>query len=508
MIKKSVLIFIFIVFIFSVVSAQVVNGDTLTVEGKKILKIWGTHSERGFATGYLMGNEIKYLFGSYFIGSVFSGSAALYEYSRQFFLNSFVIEAKYHDEAQGIIDGMIAAGIDIFDVTLQRNVDRHDVLLVNSIVDMLALSELEIQADFGCSSLSSWGENTIDDPELAGDLVITRFMDWTPHPALHDNHILIIHFPAENDEVNWMSFTFPGLFGALSAINEEGVSAYMNVGNNHNYINPQNLHPILLSVRNGIESYDYNGDFQSNPQDVADAVSGKIHLSGSIIHSANTSYALVIESNYLSGSVVRDDSENTLIPLEHLAATNHFRKLYDPIYCYRYQHIADSLAANTQMSVHRSWELLSAAAGLNHNLHAIEYAPSLNQIKWSTSVSSSPAYQLPPTEFEISELFTMPVSIDNIYIEIISVVNTYPNPFFENVSLSFSLSQPTNVYLSIYNIRGQKMKSLIEESRSRGTYTVSWNGRDESDQPLPSGIYFYRFDTDYMTESGRLVLVK
>ncbi|MDO9578506.1 MAG: FlgD immunoglobulin-like domain containing protein [Candidatus Cloacimonadales bacterium] len=506
--QKSALTLVFLFFIFSIISAQVVNGDTLTVDGKKILKVWGTHYERGFATGFLVGENIKYLEGTYFIGSIFGGSSMLYESTREFFLNCFSIEDKYQSEAQGMIAGMIDAGIDLFDATLQRDLDKDDILMVNAIVDLIAISELDLQDDFGCSSISSWGNNTINDPELMGDLVITRQMDWTPHPALNDNHILIIHFPAENDEVNWMSFTFPGLFGALSAINEDGISAFMNVGNIHNYTFQQNLHPILLSARNGIESYDYNGDFQSNPQDVADAISDMTYLSGSIVHSANQDYGLIIESNNENGTVIRDESENIIIPFEHLVATNHFRKLYDPIYCYRYQNIADSLSLNAEMSVHRSWEMLGGAAGVSSNLHDIEYAPSLNIVKWSTSTYSIPAYQILPTEFEISELFTMPVSLDNEYIEIIPVVNTFPNPFYESASLSFSLSQASAVDLSIFNIRGQKVKSLIAETRSRGTYTVLWNGRDESDQPLPSGIYFYKFATDYMTESGRLVLVK
>jgi FlgD Ig-like domain len=506
--KKSVFIFLFLCFIFSIASAQIVNGDTLTVEGKKILKVWGTHSERGFATGYLIGDKIKYLEETYFIGSVFGGSSILYENTREFFLNSFYIEDKYQAEAQGMINGMIEAEIDLFDATLQRDLDKDDVLMVNSIVDLIALQYLDMQGDFGCSSLSSWGNNTIDDPELIGDLVITRLMDWTPHPALNANHILVIHFPAENDEVNWMSFTFPGLFGSLSGINEEGLAAFMNVGNNHNYTAQQNMHPILLSARNGIESYDYNGDYQINPQDVADAISDKVHLSGSIIQSSDQDYSLIVESNNENGTVVRDESENIIIPFEHLVATNHFRKLYDPIYCNRYQNIADSLNINTEMSIHRSWDLLGGAAGISHNLHSIEFAPTINLVKWATSTYSSPAYQILPSEFEISELFTMPVSLDNEYAEIISVVNTFPNPFYESASLSFSLSQSSNVNLCIYNIRGQKIKSLIEEPRSRGTHTVMWNGKDANEQLLPSGVYFYKFETDYMTESGRLVLVK
>ncbi|MCF7793231.1 MAG: T9SS type A sorting domain-containing protein [Candidatus Cloacimonetes bacterium] len=506
---KKILFFCILIFISaSFLQAQTVNGDTLTVSGKKILKVWGTHYERGFATGYLMGENIMNLAQEYFLGSVFGNSAPLYEYAKNIYLSASSIEDKYHDEADGLINGMIDAGVDIYDDTLQRELDKDDILLVNAIVDLAGLTDLPGELDLGCSSMSAWGNNTIDDPELNGDLVLTRQMDWTPHPALNDNHILVVHFPAENDEVNWMSFTFPGLFGALSAINEEGLCAFMNVGNNHDSDNPANLHPVLLSIRNGIESYDYNGDYVTNALDVTDAVSDKIHLSGAIIHTSNQDFGLIAETNNERGTEVRDDSENTMVPQECLVATNHFRKLYNPTYCYRYNNISDSLNANSNITIARSWQVLQGASGIPNNMHMIEYAPSQNLVKWSTSLTGQPAYTIEPSVFELSELFTMPVSIDNDYIEVISVVNTFPNPFVETASLSFSLSQNTAVELSIYNIRGQKIKSLISDSRGRGTYTTFWNGKDESEEPVPSGIYFYRFETSYMNETGRLILVK
>jgi hypothetical protein len=444
----------------------------------------------------------------YFVVGVFGNNATLYEYTKNFLLSASLIETKYHEEAEGMLTGIMDSGVDVFDETLQRDWDEDDILFVNSIVDLIGISDLPGELDFGCSSLSGWGEKTINDPELNGELVITRQMDWTPHPALLDNHILIIHFPAENDEVNWLSFTFPGLFGALSAVNEEGLCAFMNVGNNHSYSNPFNLHPILLSIRNGIESYDFNNDYLIDAHDVADAISEKSHLSGSIVHAANQDFGLIVESNFERGTVVRDDSENTLIPQELLVATNHFRKLYDPVYCYRYENIADSLNANCNLSLTRSWQVLQGASGISTNLHMIEYAPSENLIKWSTALPGLPAYSVDASTFEISELFTLPVSIDNEYIEVIRVVKTFPNPFFETASLSFSLSQSTDVELSIYNIRGQKVKSLVSEARGRGTYTTYWDGKDESNQIVPSGIYFYRFITGYMEETGRLILVK
>jgi flagellar hook assembly protein FlgD len=74
--------------------------------------------------------------------------------------------------------------------------------------------------------------------------------------------------------------------------------------------------------------------------------------------------------------------------------------------------------------------------------------------------------------------------------------------------LSFALPEATSVELSIYNIRGQKLITLVNERKGRGEHTVIWNGLDDAGNSVVSGVYFYRFETEYKSESGRLVLVK
>ena len=506
--KRIIFVLIFVICIISFSYSQTVNGDTLTVDGKKILKVWGTHYERGYATGYLLGDRIKSISENYYLGYIFYNNPVLYETTRTYYLNNFEVEDKYQNEAQGIIDGMIYAGIDLYSNTLQRDIDENDILVSNAIIDLLALDELQRDDESWCSSLSSWGESTILDPELNGDLVITRNMDWTPHNELLENHLLVVHFPIEENETNWLAFTFPGLFGALSALNEDGLCAFMNMGNNNYHPNLNTFHPIFLSIRNGIETYDYNGDMEINPSDIADAIQDKYQLSGSIIHSANQSYAVVIECNNENGVELRDDSDNTIIPEEHLAATNHFRVLYPPVYCYRYENISDSLNSNSNVNINRGWELLAGAAGVPTNLHMIQYAPTLNLIKWSTATAGTPAYQLEPTEFDLEELFTYSTSADPELLEQISLIKSYPNPFYSTTSLYFSLPQASKVELNIFNIKGQKIKELVNDYRREGNYTIEWDGKDEAGNCVVNGIYFYRFETEFKIESGKLILVR
>lgn len=506
--KNIILIFILIIF-SSFCFAQVVNGDMLTVHGKKILKIWGTHSERGYAYGYLMAENIKEVFEGYVLGSLFFNSTTLYTNARNYFISNFEVEQKYINESIAMINGIQAAEVSIFCSILNRDLDEIDILLSNSIVDIAVLYEENFTNRFGCSSLSSWGQNTIQDPDLNGQLVITRNMDWMPHPALLNNHLLIVQFPSEPDEINWLSFTFAGMLGALSAINENGVAAFMNMGNYNNHPNLNTFHPIFFSIRNGIEANDYNGDSQIDPYDIASAISDKYQLSGSIVHSTDEYFGIVVECNNENGVEIRDDSDNTIIPEEHLAATNHFRKLYSPVYCNRYANISDSLNANSLMNVERSWNLLGGAAGINTNLHTIEYAPSLNLIKWSTAQTGIPAYQLEPTVFDSQELFTLNVSTDPDFQQQFSIVSSYPNPFYSSTTISFSAAQtlPFGI-LEIYNIKGQKIKQFKIENSKLKIGKVIWDGTDSNGNSVVSGVYLYRFETKYESECGKLILLK
>ena len=506
---KKITLSVFLFFLlFTIANAQSVNGDTLSVEGKKILKVWGTHYERGYATGYLLGDKIKEISENYFIYAFFGGNSYLYESTRTYFLDNFQIEEKYISETEGMIDGMIEADIILYSEILGRDIDANDLQLSNAIVDLAALGDLNLDYEFGCSSLSSWGESTILDPELSGDLVITRNMDWTPHSALLENHLLVVHFPSEADEVNWLSFTFPGLIGGLSSINENGLCAFMNMGNHNEHPNTYTYHPIFLSIRNGIEVYDYDGDYEIAPEDVLAAIEDNYQLSGSIVHTANHEYGLVIECNNQNGIVARDDNDNTVIPSEHLAATNHFRELYPPASCYRYDNIADSLSVSSDIDLIRSWDLLTGAAGVSHNIHTIQYAPSLNLIKWSTAKPGIPAYQLEPTIFDTEELFTYNTSADPQYFQNNSILSVSPNPFYDSITLSFALPKTADVKLCIYNIKGHKIRTLLSEVLVQGNYRITWDGTDENEKKISSGIYFYTLETINEMYTKKIILLK
>ena len=216
----------------------------------------------------------------------------------------------------------------------------------------------------------------------------------------------------------------------------------------------------------------------------------------------------MIECNNQNGVVVRDDNDNTVIPTEHLVATNHFRELYPSIGCYRYDNIADSLSASSDIDIIRSWDLLTGAAGVSNNIHTIQYVPTLNLIKWSTATVGTPAYQIEPTIFNTEELFTYNTSATPQYYQEDSFLTVSPNPFYNFTNLSFSLPKTSDVTICIYNIKGHKIITLLREVMIQGNYSVSWDGTDENGKKISSGIYFYTLETINNIYTKKVILLK
>lgn len=84
----------------------------------------------------------------------------------------------------------------------------------------------------------------------------------------------------------------------------------------------------------------------------------------------------------------------------------------------------------------------------------------------------------------------------------------YPNPFNPSTTINFSLLQPCGVELSIYNVKGQKIKQLVSEQLSASQHSVVWNGDDENSKNVGSGVYFYKLETDNELKIKKAIIVK
>ena len=89
------------------------------------------------------------------------------------------------------------------------------------------------------------------------------------------------------------------------------------------------------------------------------------------------------------------------------------------------------------------------------------------------------------------------------------VDQNYPNPFNPETKIAFSIANKEQfAKLEIFNIKGQKVKTLVNEELEVGKYSVIWKGNDISGRKVASGVYFYKFDTDDYHNIKKMLLLK
>ena len=87
-------------------------------------------------------------------------------------------------------------------------------------------------------------------------------------------------------------------------------------------------------------------------------------------------------------------------------------------------------------------------------------------------------------------------------------LTNYPNPFNPTTTISFDLPEESKVKIEIYNIKGQKVKTLANDKYQTGNHQVIWNGTDENNKSVGSGVYFYKMETADVTVMKKCLLLK
>ena len=118
-----------------------------------------------------------------------------------------------------------------------------------------------------------------------------------------------------------------------------------------------------------------------------------------------------------------------------------------------------------------SYEIMS---GILHDVHGVLWTDVLEDFEQVSSL---------PTTFSLSQ--------------------NYPNPFNPTTTIVFALPRRSQVNMTLYNILGQTVATLVDEELSAGEYEVTLNGND-----LSSGVYFYRMIAGEFVQGKKLVLLK
>ncbi|MDA3814214.1 MAG: choice-of-anchor D domain-containing protein, partial [Candidatus Cloacimonetes bacterium] len=102
-----------------------------------------------------------------------------------------------------------------------------------------------------------------------------------------------------------------------------------------------------------------------------------------------------------------------------------------------------------------------------------------------------------------------PTGLDDQLPLVTKVNQNYPNPFNPETTIAFSIANSEQyTLLEIFNIKGQKVKTLVNEKLEVGQYNVVWSGTDNSGRKVSSGVYFYKFDAGNYQKINKMLLIK
>ncbi len=116
-----------------------------------------------------------------------------------------------------------------------------------------------------------------------------------------------------------------------------------------------------------------------------------------------------------------------------------------------------------------------------------------------TAIGAEYKYNI-TTDIPFSENDQIP---DNFYL-----FQNHPNPFNPSTTIDFMLKRHQNVNLSVYNILGEKVITLIDKRLLSGFHSIDWNGVDFNNNPVASGIYFYRLSIEDNFIARKMILLK
>jgi len=84
----------------------------------------------------------------------------------------------------------------------------------------------------------------------------------------------------------------------------------------------------------------------------------------------------------------------------------------------------------------------------------------------------------------------------------------YPNPFNPETTISFSIAKTGKAKLEIFNVRGQKVRTLVDGTVEAGTHHILWNGKNDSNGSVGSGMYFYKLTIGHRSDTKKMILMK
>ncbi len=117
-------------------------------------------------------------------------------------------------------------------------------------------------------------------------------------------------------------------------------------------------------------------------------------------------------------------------------------------------------------------------------------------------------YKLADVNYNGEQVYHGPISVEISLPEKFSLEQNFPNPFNPETTIRFHLQKNGFCTLSIYNMKGQRVRTLVSQNLNAGSHSVIWDGKDSNGRIQSSGIYIYKMKFDDRVESRMMEFIK
>ena len=102
----------------------------------------------------------------------------------------------------------------------------------------------------------------------------------------------------------------------------------------------------------------------------------------------------------------------------------------------------------------------------------------------------------------------MTVSTTNSLLEEFVLKDNYPNPFNPVTTLRYEIAVNTNVKITIYDMMGRIVKTLVNGSQTAGYRSIEWNATNDRNEPVSAGLYLYTIQAKNYSQTKKMILLK
>lgn len=484
------------------------NGEVISEEnGVTVLKVWGTHAERGFAQGYFLADEIVDIWSNYFNGIYYEYN---YDEAKAIISNTdnFTIPTEYIIEAQNVLLGMTAAGWDM------SAADEWDLILMSTFLDIdgILASSKSINGinGLGCSTYISWN-NATSGTSLDGKSVATRHTDFGAGNGLIGNDVIVIHIPSETDEQPWVNVGYAGMIAPLSAMNQGGLGVFsqsLNQTADLGYgVAGQNYEPYWFTIRKGIEKRDYNNDGYNNVLDIKDAVLSYTNgyaipfIFTSVAKSTSNDSSLIAMIGEISPNApittFRTTNFDDAIPGDNIYSANQQIARNNHLdFCARYNSMIDNVGTGTGYDAQSHWDFTKEYSNSNtilvgvDNIQLMQYIPEEQILTYAGyTPPSTQAYLSPTLTIDLDTIFPVYTSSQTNKINN-NELSLYPNPSndFLNIKtdniLKVNLINMNGNIIKSYKFNNSNFEKINITYLNKGMYIIDINTNSETYKKL------------------------